>query len=526
MNLVAVEYRTIRLAAIDMGSNSFHLLVVEAHPDGHFDTLVSEKEMLGLGEVVARHGYITEEASERAMDTMRRFAMIARSKNVEEITAYATSAIRDAENSSEVVTRISEEAEVLVEVISGQTEARLIFGAIKASITMSQIPIIGFDLGGGSVEIMVGNQQEMLWATSLKLGVARLATLIYDDPPSPSDVLRVRNHITEVLGPIAKDVGAFQPQLAVGSSGTLCDLVRMAEIHRSGRNPSSVNQLSVTHDDLLAVHHEIMELPLSQRSEMKGLERRRAGLITAGSMFLTVAMELFDLDNLTGCEWALREGIVLDAIARHDLVDWSGEESLIRQKSVLALTRKCQSNSSHGRHVAFLATQLFDQTTELHKLPPADRELLEHASLLHDIGEHISVGGHHKHGAYLIEHGRLKGFTPEDIAILATLVRFHRGSDPKTSFDPFDHLPTARQNEALRLLAILRLADGLDRGHSSLVEDVAVEIEASKVRLILSGTSDLDLERWGARHKRPLFEKIFNRSLEIASSEHPSLFGH
>ncbi|MBI1844465.1 MAG: Ppx/GppA family phosphatase, partial [Actinobacteria bacterium] len=344
--------RTIRLAAIDMGSNSFHLLVVEAHADGHFETLVSEKEMLGLGEIVANHGFITEEAAELAIDTMRRFVTIARSKQAEEITAYATSAIRDAENSSEVVARISADVDVRVEVISGQTEARLIFAAMRASITMDATPVIGFDLGGGSVEIMVGDQQSMMWATSVGLGVARLATLMHDDPPSPSDVSRVRDHLTGVLRPITDRVKPFKPRLAIGSSGTLSDLVRMAEIHRCGRNPAGVNQLTVQRADLLAVHEELMSLPLAKRRRLPGLEQRRAALVPAGSLFLTVAMELFGLDELTGCEWALREGMILDAIARHDLVDWTGEDSAIRRTSVLALARRCGWDEAHGRQVA------------------------------------------------------------------------------------------------------------------------------------------------------------------------------
>lgn len=515
--------RTIRLAAIDMGSNSFHLLVVEAHADGHFDTLVSEKEMLGLGEIVANHGFITEEAAELAVDTMRRFVTIARSKQAEEITAYATSAIRDAENSSEVVARISAEVDVRVEVISGQTEARLIFAAMRASITMDATPVIGFDLGGGSVEIMVGDQQSMLWATSVGLGVARLTTLMHDDPPSPSDVKRVRDHLTGVLGPIADRVKPFKPRLAIGSSGTLSDLIRMAEIHHSGRNPPGVNQLTVQRADLLAVHEELIALPLAKRRRLPGLEQRRAALVPAGSLFLTVAMELFGLGELTGCEWALREGMILDAIARHDLVDWTGEDSAIRQTSVLALARRCGWNEAHGRQVARLATDLFDRTASLHGLSSADRELLGHAGLLHDIGEHISVNSHHKHSAYLIEHGRLRGFAPEDIAMLATLVRFHRGSDPKGSFEPFRNLPAPRRDDAECLLALLRLADGLDRGHASIVEEVGVEIDDRKVRLTLSGAGDLDLECWGVRNKRALFERLFARRVEVTSSGHPSL---
>ncbi len=517
------EERAIRLAAIDMGSNSFHLLVVEAHADGHFDTLVSEKEMIGLGEIVAAHGFITDDAAELAVDTMRRFMTVARSKQVEEISAYATSAFRDADNSSEVVARISNEVDVRVEVISGRTEARLIFEAMRAAITLDETPALGFDVGGGSVEIVLGDQQNLMWAGSVGLGVARLAGLVHDDPPSDADIRRVCDHVTEVLRPIADRIRPFQPRLAIGSSGTLCDLIRMAEIRRSGRNPVDVNQLTVHKADLLAVHEELMALPLAKRRRLPGLERRRAAIVPAGSLFLKVAMELFDLKELTGCEWALREGMVLDAIARHDLLDWTGGDSAIRSTSVLALARRCRWDAAHGNQVARLATDIFDRTAPLHGLSSTDRELLGHAGVLHDIGELISVSGHHKHGAYLIEHGRLRGFSPEDIAMLATLVRFHRGSDPKGSFAPYANMTPARRDDAECLLAILRLADGLDRGHAALVDRVDVEIDERKVRLILSGKGDLDLECWGVRHKRDLFERLFARRVEVVCSGHPSL---
>lgn len=518
------KQRTIRLAAIDLGSNSFHLLIVEAYSDGHFDTLVSQKEMLGLGEVVAQYGFITDEAADLAVETVRQFVMIAKSKQVEEISAFATSAIRDAENSGDLVERIYDETELVVEVISGHTEARLIFEAIRASVIMNDATAVAFDLGGGSLEVMVGDQKSLSWATSVRLGVARLSALIQSDPPSATDQALARKHITDVLAPIAKGVQEFKPQLAIGSSGTLCDLVRMAEINRSGRIPSSVNQLSVTRDDLLAVHQQIMTLPLEERQRISGLERRRAKLIPAGSILLDIVMELFELDDFTGCEWALREGMVLDAISRHDLMDWVGDQSLIRKKSVMALGRRYGWDALHARQVAFLATEIFDQTKELHGLSDADRELLEYGALLHDIGEYVSVEGHHKHGAYLVENSNLRGFSPEDIEVLLTLVRFHRGSSPKASFRPFGHLPESRQEQAIRMTAILRLADGLDRGHSSVVEEIKIEVDDARVRIVLFGNDDLDLECWGLRHKRPLFERTFGHRVEVVSGGHPCLY--
>src|SRR5690606_7645771 len=156
-------------------------------------------------------------------------------------------------------------------------------------------------------------------------------------------------------------------------------------------------------------------------------------LIPAGSLFLTTAMELFGFEEMTISEWALREGIVLDVIGRHDPADWTDDPRAIRRASVHGLARRCQWPEEHSRHVARLALELFDATRELHGLTDDDREMLEFGALLHDIGEHVASQGHHKHGAYLVQHGQLRGFTPEDVQLLAALARWHRRGEPKAT---------------------------------------------------------------------------------------------
>ena len=207
----------------------------------------------------------------------------------------------------------------------------------------------------------------------------------------------------------------------------------------------------------------------------------------------------------------------------HDVAEWTNDGETIRRLSVLGLARRCNVDESHATQVARLATALFDQTLALHNLPPSDRELLEHAAWLHDIGEHVAVEGHHKHTAYLIEHGKLRGFSPDDVGILTTLGRYHRRNDPKMSFEPFGHLPVDRRSDTLVLLSLLRLADGLDRGHASTVEGITVEISKDRVRLVIASHGDMDLEVWGVRRKRDLFECRFGRRLEVVAADHPSL---
>lgn len=501
-----------RIAALDLGTNSFHLLVADVHADGHFEPLTREKAMLRLGDIVSREGRITDAAADEAVATVRRFKMLADAAGATEISACATSAIRQAANGDAVVDRIENETGVRVEVISGLREAELIFGAIRSSVMLEPSPALCFDLGGGSVEVMLGDAGGLEWATSENLGVARLTTeFVTTDPMSKDERRALRDHLIEHLTPLAKAVAPYEPKLFIGSSGTLEDIAHMVAARRGGDVPSSLNQLSFTRREFLRLEKDVLASSADERLRMDGLEARRVDLIGAGCTFLDVAMEVFDFDELTVSEWALREGIVLDVIRRHDPADWTDDPRAIRRASVQGLARRCNWNEAHARQVAKLALALFDGTVELHKMGTEDRELLEYAAFLHDIGEHVSPTGHHKHGAYLVENGRLRGFSPEEVQLLAALARWHLRGTPT----PGDDFALVDASRLRKLCALLRLADGLDRGRASVVDNVDVRVGASLVVLRLVAHGDAELELWGARRKRELFEKVFDRDVEL-----------
>ena len=511
-----------RIAAIDLGSNSVHLLVVDARPDGTFQALAQEKEMLRLGDVVSRTGRVTDAALSSLLEAVRRFASLAEANGADEVVARATAALRDADNGAAVVDRIAESTGVQVEVISGVEEARLIFGAVRSSVVIDPGPALCLDLGGGSLEVMVGDGAGLRWASSVRLGVARLtAELVQSDPLSNADRRRLRQLITSVLQPLVREVSAHRPRMLIGTSGTLCDLAAMAAV-RAGPLPQSLNHLTVSRAALDEVHDEITRRPVSARRRMTGLDARRADLIPAGSMVLMTAMDLFGMDALTVSDWALREGIVLDAIGHHDAADWSGDSAAIRRSSVLNLCRRCSWDERHGLQVAALALSLFDQMSPVHGLGPHDRELLEYGALLHDIGEHVAVEGHHKHTAYLIEHGRLRGFDPTEVAMLGCLGRFHRRGEPKASFAPYGSLDPDRRERVTRLVALLRLADGLDRNHLGTVRHVHVlGLGREAVTLGIEAEGEADLQLWGVRRKRDLFTRVFG--LDVIAAELPEL---
>jgi exopolyphosphatase/guanosine-5'-triphosphate,3'-diphosphate pyrophosphatase len=497
---------------MDLGSNSFHLMIAEVHPGG-FEPIIGEKEMLRLGDLVGRHGRIPDEAADVAVAVVRRFRQLADAAGAEEIAACATSALRRAANGGEVVDRIEAEAGVAVEVISGLREAELIFRAIRAGVLLEPAPALGVDLGGGSVEITLGDAAGLRYAASENLGVGTLtAGFVDSDPLSKTDRRRLRAHVADVLGPVADAVAGYGPRLVVGSSGTLEDIARMSAARAKRGVPRSLNQFTFTRREFERVHDAVLASTASERLRFEGLETRRVDLIPAGVVFLATAMELFDFEEMTISEWALREGILLDAVDRHDPEDWSDDPRAIRGSSVVALAARCGWHEAHARRVADLALSLFDQTRALHGLGAVDRELLEYAALLHDIGEHVASQGHHRHGAYLVEHGQLRGFEPAEIQTLTALVRWHRRGNPDV-----DAYPLADLQRVQHLTALLRLADGLDRGRTGAVDGVDVRVGPSLVLLRLHAHGDAELELWGARRKRELFERYFDRDLEITT---------
>ncbi len=513
-----------RIAALDLGTNSFHLLVVDAHPDGTFRPLAREKEMLRLGDAVAREGRLGEGDARRAVAAVARFRSLAEAAGSDEIVACATSAIREADNGGELVDRIESEAGVDVRVITGAEEARLIFDAVRASVVIDPPPALAFDLGGGSLEVMVGDRSGLQWSASVKLGVARLtAELVRGDPPTNGDLRRLRERFTAGLAPLAAEaerISLLRPGLVIGTSGTLNTLARMVAARRAGPGaapPASINQFRFSRDELVALHEGMVGMAAAARAKLPGLDAGRSDIITTGSTFLLTAMELFGFDELTVGEWALREGIVLDAIGHHDAADWSDDPRAIRRASVLELCRRCNWDEVHSRQVARLALRLFDQTLPLHALQPGDRELLEHACLLHDIGAHVSNDSHHKHTQYLIQHGRLRGFAPDEVAALAALGRFHRGGDPRSSREPLASMDPAWHDRMAKMAALLRVADGLDRTRSGAVQEVRAQLNGTRVRLAVFSPGDVDVDVWGARRKRELFEKVLGRRLEVVA---------
>jgi exopolyphosphatase/guanosine-5'-triphosphate,3'-diphosphate pyrophosphatase len=296
-------------------------------------------------------------------------------------------------------------------------------------------------------------------------------------------------------------------------------LIRLAAARRGGPLPASVNQLAVTAREVDGLCAYLLEMTAAERSALPGVDARRADLLPAGAILLSTVLELCGLDEIVGSEWALREGMVLDAIGHHSRAEWDPDPKAIRRESVLALCRRYGWNEEHGTKVERLAIELYDGMARVHDLDPRDRELLEFGALLHDVGEYVSKDGHERHTAYLIESGRLRGFTPDEVDMLSCLGRFHKRGTPKPSFGPYARLKGADQRRVNQMVALLQIADGLDRSHGGPVRDVVVYVNRNVVEVVVEADDDIDLELWGLRRKRDLFEKVFDCRLDVVDAQ-------
>jgi len=507
-----------KIAALDIGSNSIHMIIAKVLPSGDFEVLDRAKEMVGLARGTLSTGHLSPETMETGFRTLATFKQLAEKQGADPILAVATSAVREASNGGEFVLRAWEELGLRVDVITGLEEARLVFVAASHAIDFrGQRPVV-IDIGGGSVEIIQGVGRRIQWQESLKLGVARMTErFVHNDPPRNSEVAALRKYARESLEDIFSRARRSRPTLMVGTSGTLLNLTAMAAAMRFGRVPLTLHNCLLRERDLNKLTEEILDRDNERRSRMEGLDKRRADIIPAGAILMEVLMEGLRIDSMRACEWALREGMILDFIAKHpDLLEADEQLVDVRRRSVMQMLRRFQVDNAHSRQVARLALRLFDATRQVHQLGAAQRELLEYAALLHDVGLYVSHTKHHRHSHYLIMNGELRGFTPDELQIIASVAGYHKGAPPKVSNEGLAEMPLETAELAIKLIAILRVADGLDRSHHGIVEGVRAVRDGDRIDLRLDTAGrDAELELWAARRKSDMFDKCFGVELEF-----------
>jgi exopolyphosphatase / guanosine-5'-triphosphate,3'-diphosphate pyrophosphatase len=508
---------SLRLAAIDVGSNSIHMIVAQADADGGITTLWRLKEPVGLGRLSFPSRRLSAEAMNRAITVLERFLQAAHQRQAEKIVAVATSAIREAENGGDLIERIRRQLGLFIRVVSAREEARLIYLAVRHAIPFRSQPHLVIDIGGGSVEFIVGDDKQAGLLESRKLGAARMtAQFVKSDPISESDRRRLLKHYDAELSPLLEQIQALRPVKVIGTSGTLENLATMCGSEPSHNGKSTGDPQVIQRPRLEKLLAQLLESRAKDRAKIRGLDDQRKDQIVAGALLVNELFRRMRLQRIEICGSALREGILLDYLSRH-LPDLAIRRQLPdpRRRSVIDLARRSDWHKTHSEQVARICLKLFDELRVLHGMSAAERELIEYGALLHDIGWHIGRKQHHKHGMYLILHGDLKNFSEDEIKVIANIARYHRKATPRAKHDAYSSLPGRMRRVVDVGAALLRLSDGLDRSHSSVIQDLRCKIENHKVKCTLSAKSDAEFEIWGARRKRDWFESVFRRSISF-----------
>jgi exopolyphosphatase/guanosine-5'-triphosphate,3'-diphosphate pyrophosphatase len=514
----------VKLATIDVGSNSIHLLIVEVDRDGHFRPIDREREMVRLGAHGLTVGHLAPDAVDRALAALERFADLARAHECRKIIATATSAVREADNGDKFLRRVKKRTGIDVDVLSGVEEARLIARAVAYVRDLDGAPTLGVDIGGGSTEFWVLDGGEHRCLISNRLGTIRLSDgFVTGDPISKRDQERLRGYVIGTLARTRREVAEAGFSRTILTSGTAITLAQVAYAMERGPDdgrpvpPQDIEGYELTDEALRKVTKAVTKLSLRERRRLPGLPADRADIIVAGAILLDTIFEELGIASAQTCDWALREGVLIDYLERRfpKLTRAGADEddglevSEIRRRSVLGLARRCEYDPAHARQTARLAKSIFDQTEELHGLGREARDMLEVAAVLHDIGYAISHNMHHKHAQYLIMNSELVGFSRRELSIVGSLAGSHGGRGPKKKNAEYARLRPEDRRLVRRLAAILTVADALDRSGRAAVEPVRVSLEPRLARFEIAPARDCDLEIWDARRKAPAFERAF-----------------
>jgi exopolyphosphatase / guanosine-5'-triphosphate,3'-diphosphate pyrophosphatase len=515
------------IAAIDIGTNSIHMVIVEIEPSlPAFRVIAKEKDMVRLGDRDPDTGNLTPEAIDRALATLKRCRDLADSLQVNRIIAVATSATREAGNGQEFLQRVATELGIIVDLISGQEEARRIYLGVLSGMDFTDRPQIIIDIGGGSTELILADIHEPRVLSSTKIGAVRLTKeFVKSDPINNTELNYLRAYVRGMLErPVEEIWSKLQlnenPGL-IGTSGTIETLATIYALDNQGTIPNPLNGYVVSRQDLERILKKLAQMNYEERLTVPGISDRRAEIIVPGAIILLEAMSMLRLDSITLCEQALREGIIVDWMLTHGLIDNRLRyQNEVKNRNVLKIAHKYQVDLIYSKRVAHFALRLFDETKGyLHNWKTSERELLWTAAILHNSGVYISHAAHHQHSYYLIRNAELLGFTELELELIANIARYHRKSKPKKKHESFQKL-TLRNHQLIvkQLSAILRLAVALDRRKKGAIAEISCQFDLESRSLYLQLIpqeigDDCALELWSLDYKKDVFEEEFSVTL-------------
>jgi exopolyphosphatase/guanosine-5'-triphosphate,3'-diphosphate pyrophosphatase len=497
--------------AIDVGTNSIHLIVVEF--DSTFDTtrvVYKDREMVRLGSDDAlERGRLSSKAMLKGIDAISRFVAAAKARGAERLRAVATSAVREADNGDEFRAQVEAQAGIPLEILSAQEEARLIHLGVANGFPIYDRLACIIDIGGGSTEFIVADGERPYLLDSVKLGSLRLYDRYLRGKSQQRAIRELNQHIRGTLGPLIDRVRRYRLDFLIGTSGTIMGLAAL-DAARRGITVSNVHGYTVTRPRLEELQREMLTMTESERRRMPGMNPRRSDIIVAGNAILIAALKGLGRDEIVVCERALRDGIIVDMVSQdRALAERLGDERVRRIEAIESVAHHYEHLGGHERQVGRLAIALFERLAGLHGLAPPDRDILYAAAILHSIGRFVAESAHHKHSAYLIRNSPLPGWRDDEREMAAQVARYYRKAMPKPTHLEFAALSPADKHRVEVLASILRIADGLDERELGLVMDVAVRRDDGRIAIVAQADGDVSGELGAAMFKADLFERTF-----------------
>jgi exopolyphosphatase/guanosine-5'-triphosphate,3'-diphosphate pyrophosphatase len=512
------------------------MVIVEVTDNLSFKTLSSDKDLTQLGASALVHHRLTARAMAHTLEVLARYQRIAHGLDCDVVLAYATSAVRESVNGGDFVLMVKKQLGLAIQVISAQEEAHLIYLAVRQAIDLSAPDrprkaagggggeatgrgSLIIDIGGGSCELIVGTNAKPLLLESFKLGASRLTQqFVHSDPINRHDRDDLEKHLRKTLKPTVESIAALGIHRVIGTSGTMENLAAMCVLQHGEEAVRHRLLTQMTREDFAEVFRRLKRLPVEDRRRLPGLDPGRADQIIAGAILVDYLFDKLDIEQIDVCDRALREGMIIDYMQTHwPKVKLSVQIRDPRRRSVFELGLRCNWDEKHALQVARLALVLFDELAPLHEMDAKERELLEYAALLHDIGWHIGHSGHHKHSHYLIKNGDLEGFSPIELDVVANAARYHRKSMPKKSHPDYVALDPDSRELVWKLASLLRIADALDRGHYGNVTEVHTISRRDSVSFHITTTADPQIELWAARLKSDMFAHTFDRQVKFSA---------
>ena len=506
-----------RLAAIDVGSNSIRLLIAAYDPASGLVPIDEIKAQPRLARGLAATGRLDDDAMERALTALRRMTDVCRRRGATRIAAVATAAVREAKNGAEFVRRVRAELGLPLQVISTEEEAQLSYRSVSHHFRLADTKAIIADIGGGSLELVGAVDGLVELSRSLPYGAVRLTEQFLPGKRSVRRELGVlRKHLAKRLTrqlPKRSWIGSK----VIGSGGTFTNLGRMVVARRGGNPSEPVHGIEVSVAEVEQVLEWLAARTSLQRRSVPGLNPERADIILAGLTVIASLLERLDAGSVTVSAYGLREGLLWQMLG----ASTAPAAPVDPMQLVRKFAERCRTDMNHVEQVRRLALSLFDQIGEAMGCTPEERHILEAAGILHDVGQLVSYQRHHRHSYELIMHADRIGLGARERALVALVSRYHRKGGPRKSHPEFAALPPEDRALVLRTSGLLRLADGLDRGHTAVVEGVTAELTKRKLVVRITprrSGANMELEGWAARRKSDVLQKVLGKKVTLAAS--------